>query len=243
MNYENLKIPNHVGIILDGNGRWAKSRGLNRSAGHKAGYENLKELCVHILDIGVKYLSVYAFSTENFKRSEEEVGYLMNLIAKKFKSDAKFFMKNDVKVVFSGVRENLRKDVLESMDYVTNLTKDNKKGIFNVCINYGGHLELTDMTKKISKLVKEDKIKIEDINEELISKNLYQDLPPIDFLIRTSGEQRVSNFMLWQLSYAEFYFPKVHFPDFNKEEFDKALIEYTKRDRRFGGINYETKSN
>ena len=152
-------------------------------------------------------------------------------------------MKNDVKVVFSGVRENLRKDVLESMDYVTNLTKDNKKGIFNVCINYGGHLELTDMTKKISKLVKEDKIKIEDINEELISKNLYQDLPPIDFLIRTSGEQRVSNFMLWQLSYAEFYFPKVHFPDFNKEEFDKALIEYTKRDRRFGGINYETKSN
>ena len=243
MNYENLKIPNHVGIILDGNGRWAKSRGLNRSAGHKAGYENLKELCVHILDIGVKYLSVYAFSTENFKRSEEEVGYLMNLIAKKFKSDAKFFMKNDVKVVFSGVRENLRKDVLESMDYVTNLTKDNKKGIFNVCINYGGHLELTDMTKKIPKLVKEDKIKIEDINEELISKNLYQDLPPIDFLIRTSGEQRVSNFMLWQLSYAEFYFPKVHFPDFNKEEFDKALIEYTKRDRRFGGINYETKSN
>ncbi|MBP3461148.1 MAG: di-trans,poly-cis-decaprenylcistransferase [Bacilli bacterium] len=243
MNYENLKIPNHVGIILDGNGRWAKSRGLNRSAGHKAGYENLKELCVHILDVGVKYLSVYAFSTENFKRSEEEVGYLMNLVAKKFKSDAKFFMKNDVKVVFSGVRENLRKDVLESMDYVTNLTKDNKKGVFNVCINYGGHLELTDMTKKISKLVKEDKIKIEDINEELISKSLYQDLPPIDFLIRTSGEQRVSNFMLWQLSYAEFYFPKVHFPDFNKEEFNKALIEYTKRDRRFGGINYETKSN
>ena len=243
MNYENLKIPNHVGIILDGNGRWAKSRGLNRSAGHKAGYENLKELCVHILDVGVKYLSVYAFSTENFKRSEEEVGYLMNLVAKKFKSDAKFFMKNDVKVVFSGVRENLRKDVLESMDYVTNLTKDNKKGVFNVCINYGGHLELTDTTKKISKLVKEDKKKIEDINEELISKNLYQDLPPIDFLIRTSGEQRVSNFMLWQLSYAEFYFPKVHFPDFNKEEFDKALIEYTKRDRRFGGINYETKSN
>ena len=243
MNYENLKIPSHVGIILDGNGRWAKSRGMNRSSGHKAGYENLKKLCVHILNVGVKYLSVYAFSTENFKRSEEEVGYLMNLIAKKFKSDAKFFMENDVKVIFSGVRDNLRKDVLESMDYITELTKDNKKCIFNVCINYGGHLEITDMTKKIAQQVLNGEIKIDDINEDLINKNLYHELPPIDFLIRTSGEYRVSNFMLWQMSYAEFYFPKVHFPDFNEEEFDKALLEYTKRDRRFGGINYETKSN
>ena len=243
MNYENLKIPSHVGIILDGNGRWAKSRGMNRSSGHKAGYENLKKLCVHILNVGVKYLSVYAFSTENFKRSEEEVGYLMNLIAKKFKIDAKFFMENDVKVIFSGVRDNLRKDVLESMDYITELTKDNKKGIFNVCINYGGHLEITDMTKKIAQQVLNGEIKIDDINEDLINKNLYHELPPIDFLIRTSGEYRVSNFMLWQMSYAEFYFPKVHFPDFNEEEFDKALLEYTKRDRRFGGINYETKSN
>lgn len=243
MNYENLKIPSHVGIILDGNGRWAKSRGMNRSSGHKAGYENLKKLCVHILNVGVKYLSVYAFSTENFKRSEEEVGYLMNLIAKKFKSDAKFFMENDVKVIFSGVRNNLRKDVLESMDYITELTKDNKKGIFNVCINYGGHLEITDMTKKIAQQVLNGEMKIDDINEDLINKNLYHELPPIDFLIRTSGEYRVSNFMLWQMSYAEFYFPKVHFPDFNEEEFDKALLEYTKRDRRFGGINYETKSN
>lgn len=243
MNYENLKIPSHVGIILDGNGRWAKSRGMNRSSGHKAGYENLKKICVHILNVGVKYLSVYAFSTENFKRSEEEVGYLMNLIAKKFRSDAKFFMENDVKVIFSGVRNNLRKDVLESMDYITKLTKDNKKGIFNVCINYGGHLEITDMTKKIAQQVLNGEIKIDDINEDLINKNLYHELPPIDFLIRTSGEYRVSNFMLWQMSYAEFYFPKVHFPDFNEEEFDKALLEYTKRDRRFGGINYETKSN
>lgn len=242
MDYSKLKIPNHVGIILDGNGRWAKNRGLKRSAGHKAGYENLKKLCVHILEQGVSFLSVYAFSTENFKRSEEEVGYLMNLIAKKFKSDAKYFMKNDVKVIFSGVRENLRKDVLESMDYIRNLTKDNKKGVFNICLNYGGHLEITDMTKKIAKLVKEEKVNIEDINEEFINDNLYNSLPPIDFLIRTSGEMRISNFMLWQLSYAEFYFPKVHFPDFNEEEFDKALLEYTKRDRRFGGIDYETKT-
>ena len=238
MSYKDLKIPNHVGIVLDGNGRWAKSRGLKRSEGHKAGYENLKKLCVHIIDTGVKYLSVYAFSTENFKRSEEEVGYLMNLIAKKFKSDSKFFMDNDVKVIFSGVRENLRKDVLASMDYITNLTKDNKSGVFNICFNYGSHLEITDMTKKIATLVRDNKIDIEDINEELISKNLYHDLPPIDLFIRTSGEQRVSNFMLWQISYAEFYFPKVYFPDFDDDEFDKALVEYTSRDRRFGGINY-----
>ncbi len=238
MDYKSLKIPNHVGIVLDGNGRWAKERGLKRSEGHKAGYENLKNLCIHIIDTGVKYLSVYAFSTENFKRSEEEVGYLMNLIAKKFKSDSKFFMDNDVKVIFSGVRDNLRKDVLSSMDYITNLTKDNKSGVFNICFNYGSHLEITDMTKKIARLVKDNDISIDDINEDLVSKNLYQDLPPIDLFIRTSGEQRVSNFMLWQISYAEFYFPKVYFPDFNEAEFDKALVEYTSRDRRFGGIDY-----
>lgn len=238
MDYKSLKIPNHVGIVLDGNGRWAKERGLKRSEGHKAGYENLKNLCIHIIDTGVEYLSVYAFSTENFKRSEEEVGYLMNLIAKKFKSDSKFFMDNDVKVIFSGVRDNLRKDVLSSMDYITNLTKDNKSGVFNICFNYGSHLEITDMTKKIARLVKDNDISIDDINEDLVSKNLYQDLPPIDLFIRTSGEQRVSNFMLWQISYAEFYFPKVYFPDFNEAEFDKALVEYTSRDRRFGGIDY-----
>ena len=241
MNYSELKIPNHVGIVLDGNGRWAKERGLRRSEGHKAGYENLKKLCIHIIKKGVKYLSVYAFSTENFKRSEEEVGYLMNLIVKKFKKDAKFFVENNVKVIFSGTKEGLRKDVLEAMDYISGLTVDNNGGVFNICFNYGSHLEITDMTKKIAKSVKCGEIEIEDIDEELINKNLYNDLPPVDFFIRTSGEQRVSNFMLWQISYAEFYFPKVYFPDFNAEEFDKALVEYTKRDRRFGGINYDKK--
>lgn len=238
-----IKTPNHVAIILDGNGRWAKIRNLKRSEGHKAGYDNLKKLCIHILNKDIKVLSVYAFSTENFKRSEEEVGYLMNLIAKKFKTDAKFFVKNNVKVVFSGRRENLRKDVLDAMDYITNLTKDNTGGLFNICLNYGGNIEIVDMTKKIATLYKENKISIDDINEEFINKNLYNELPPIDFLIRTSGEMRVSNFMLWQLSYAEFYFPDVHFPDFDEKEFDKALLEYRKRDRRFGGIDYDSKNN
>lgn len=231
-----LNIPNHVGIILDGNGRWAKQRNKSRSEGHKAGYDNLKKLSVYILNKGVKYLSIYVFSTENFKRSAEEVGFLMNLIVTKFKKDSKYFMDNNVKVVFSGSREGLRKDVLEATDYLTNLTKNNTNGILNVCLNYGSRLEIEDMTKKIAKQVKDGIINIDDINEEIINKNLYQDLPDIDFLIRTSGEYRISNFMLWQLSYAELYFPETYFPDFNEKEFDKALIEYNKRDRRFGGI-------
>ncbi len=243
MDYTNIKIPNHVGIILDGNGRWAKNKKLSRSEGHKAGYNNLKDLSVYILNRGIKILSLYVFSTENFKRSEEEVGYLMNLMVKKFKSDAKYFMKNDVKVVFSGSNKNLRNDVVDAINYLKNLTKDNKKGILNICLNYGGQMEIVDMTKKIATLVKENKLDICDINEEIVNKNLYQDLPQIDFLIRTSGEMRLSNFMLWQNSYAEIYFPKTYFPDFNRQEFDKALIEYTKRDRRFGGINYDGKSN
>lgn len=233
---DDFKIPYHIGLILDGNGRWAKERGLKRSEGHKAGYDNLKNLSVYILNKGVKVLSIYVFSTENFKRSEEEVSFLMNLIIKKFKSDAKYFMDNNVKLVFSGSRIGLRDDVLEAVDYITNLTKENTKGILNVCLNYGSRLEITDMTKKIVRQVIDNKLDIDDINEDIISKNLYQDLPNIDFLIRTSGEVRLSNFMLWQLSYAEMYFPKTYFPDFNEKEFDKALDVYNGRDRRFGSI-------
>ena len=233
---EELLIPNHVGIILDGNGRWAKEKNKKRSEGHRVGYENLKKLSVYILNKGVKYLSVYVFSTENFKRSVEEVDFLMNLFVNKFKKDAKYFVKNNIKVVFSGSRENLRDDVIDAMDYLIDLTKDNTNGIFNICLNYGSRLEITDMVKNIAKKVKDGIIDISDINEELISNNLYQQLPDIDFLIRTSGENRLSNFMLWQASYAELYFPETYFPDFNEEEFDKALIEYNKRDRRFGGI-------
>ncbi len=240
---KNFKIPNHVGIILDGNGRWATSRNLKRSEGHKAGYKNLKKLSVHILNKGVKILSVFVFSTENFKRSEEEVGYLMNLMVKKFRMDAKYFMKNNVKVVFSGRRDGLRKDVLDSMDYLVDLTKDNTNGIFNICLNYGSRSEIVDMTKKIAEKYKNNEIDLDDIDEELVSKNLYNDLGDIDFLIRTSGEQRISNFMLWQISYSEIYFPETYFPDFDNKEFDKSLEIYNNRDRRFGGVNYDTKTN
>ena len=230
MKLDNIKIPCHVGIIMDGNGRWAKERGLNRSKGHEAGYKTLKTTAKYILDSGVKVLSVFAFSTENFNRPKEEVDFLMNLFIKGFKKDSAFFNKENIKVIFSGRKEPLKKDVIEAMEYLSESTKNNTKGILNICLNYGGRSEIVDAVNHIIK----DNLK--EVDEEVINSYLYNKLPDIDLLIRTSGEVRISNFMLWQLSYAELYFPKCYFPDFNQEEFDKALLEYTKRDRRFGSV-------
>ena len=233
---EELKIPTHVGIILDGNGRWAKERGLIRSAGHKAGYETLRKLVKYINDKGVKVLSVYAFSTENFKRSEDEVSYLMNLFLKVFKKDLAEFNDNNVKVLFSGRKEPLADDVWQAMKEMEETTKNNTGLILNICLNYGGQAEIVDATKKITEKVLNGEITIDDINEEMIRQNLYKDLPPMDLMIRTSGEVRVSNFMLYEIAYAEMYFPQAYFPDFDEREFDKAIEVYNKRDRRFGGI-------
>ena len=231
---ENLKIPYHVGIILDGNGRWATERGLKRSEGHKAGFETLKILSKYVFTRGVKVLSVFAFSTENFNRTKEEVDYLMNLFLKGFKNSIKEFNKNNIKVVFSGRKEPLSDKVYESMKSLEKETLNNTGGILNICLNYGGQTEIVDTTKKLINDVLDGKLKTEDITPEIFMKNLYNDLPPMDFLIRTSGEIRVSNFMLFSLAYAEMYFPLTYFPDFKEDEFDKALEEYTKRDRRFG---------
>ena len=233
---EELLIPNHVGIIMDGNGRWAKERGMIRTMGHKKAVGTLKELCLHMADVGVKYCSLYAFSTENFKRDIKEVEFLMNLFISSFEKEFDFIKEKKVRVLFSGRREPLPEKVLKAMDDLVEDTKDNKSLTLNICLNYGAHAELVDTTKKICEMYKDGKINLDDINEELISKNLYQDLPPLDFVIRTSGELRLSNFMLWQASYAEFYFPKTYFPDFDNEEFDKAILEFNKRNRRFGGI-------
>lgn len=231
---EKLKIPYHVGIILDGNGRWATERGLKRSEGHKAGFETLKILSKHVFTRGVKVLSVFAFSTENFNRTKDEVDYLMNLFLKGFKSSIKEFNKNNIKVVFSGRKEPLSDKVYESMKSLEKETLNNTGGVLNICLNYGGQTEIVDTTKKLINDVLDGKLKTEDITPEIFMKNLYNDLPPMDFLIRTSGEIRVSNFMLFSLAYAEMYFPLTYFPDFKEDEFDKALEEYTKRDRRFG---------
>ena len=232
MDYNNLKIPNHVAIIVDGNGRWAKEKNLPRLKGHDAGFENLKELGKYILSKGIKVLSVYVFSTENFKRNDDEVNHLMDLFVLMYKKDKNFFMKNNIKVVFSGRDEPLPKKVINARNKLTEATRNNTGGILNVCLNYGGRAEIVDATKRIIK----DKISEDKIDEELFSKYMYQELPDVDFMIRTSGELRLSNFLLWENSYAEFYFPNTYFPDFKESDFDKAIIEYTRRDRRFGGI-------
>lgn len=229
----------HIAIIMDGNGRWAQKRGLKRSFGHKKGANTLEKIATHINKIGVDVLSVYAFSTDNFKRSKEEVDYLMNLFVKEFGTNFKIFKEKNIKVVFSGEKKGLPNDVQKVIAKMEQETINNDAGIFNVCINYGGRKEIVETSKKLAQMVVDEKIKIEDISEELFKKNLYYDLPDIDLLIRTSGEIRLSNFMLYQLSYAELYFPKTYFPDFLEKEFDLALEEYTKRDRRYGGINYE----
>lgn len=227
--------PNHVAIILDGNRRWAKRRGLPQLKGHQTGFENIKELAPYIINKGVKYLSVFAFSTENFKRTAEEVKYLMDLFVNLFKNECDKIHNENIKIIFSGRRENLRPDVLEAMDTITEKTKNNTKGVFNICLNYGGQQEIADGTKRIVKDVQDGKIAIDDIDEKLLYKYMYNELPPIDFLIRTSGEERISNFMIYNLSYSEMYFLELCFPDFNKEEFERAIDVYNSRDRRFGG--------
>lgn len=232
----NENVPNHVAIIMDGNGRWAQNRGLKRTKGHQKGAEVLKKISEYVYDKKIKILSVFAFSTENWKRDEEEIDYLMDLFIKAFKDNFNMIKKKGVKVVFSGVKDKLSKKVIDTMDKMQIETKDNKNGIFNICLNYGGQDEIVEATKKISALVKDNKIDIKDIDKQLFSKNLFNDLPPIDLLIRTSGEYRISNFMLWQMAYAELYFTDTLWPDFNEEEFDKALDAFNKRERRFGGV-------
>ena len=234
MNTE-LNIPNHVAIILDGNRRWAKKRGMKPQEGHYKGFTNLENLADYVFSRGVKVLSVYAFSTENFSRAKDEVDYLMDLFAVAFKKYFEKQNKKNVRIVFSGRREPLPTKVLKMIDEVTEKTKNNTGPIFNICVNYGGRPEIVDTTKKICEMVKNGEISIDDIDEDLFTKNLYQDLPPIDLMIRTSGEVRLSNFLLWQNAYAEFYFPEVEFPGFDEAEFDKALEVFDKRNRRFGG--------
>ena len=225
-------MPNHVAIIMDGNRRWAKERGKNPSLGHLEGSKTLEEVGMYIFSCGVKYLSVFAFSTENFKRSEEEVGYLMDLMIKKFQSTISKFEKNGIRVIISGRRDNLRKDVLKAIDDLEERTKNGTVGTFNVCLNYGGQAEIEDAARKLAVDYKEGKVDLDNFD---FNNYLYHELPPIDFLIRTSGEERISNFMLYQLAYAEMYFTNVYFPDFKKEQFDLAIDEYNKRKRRFGG--------
>lgn len=222
---------NHLAIIVDGNGRWAKSIGKIRSYGHLKGYENLKKIINYVNDnLDIKYISLFVFSTENFKRSKDEVDYLMNLFKKGFKEEKDVYIKKNMKVVFSYKKEGLSKDIISIIEEVESSTKTNTGLVVNFCLNYGGRSEIVDACKKII----DDKIDKNDITEDLFKDYLYNKLPDIDLMIRTSGEQRISNFMLWSLSYSELYFTKTYFPAFTTNELLEIIDDFNNRDRRYG---------
>lgn len=232
-----LKLPNHIAIILDGNGRWAKRRGMPRTFGHQQGVSNIKHIAIAASDFGIKVLSVYAFSTENWQRPKAEVDFLMKLPAefeKKFKDD---FEKYDIKVMFSGRKTHLSPENLEILTRITENTKHRQGLILNICFDYGSQIEITEAVIEIANDVLNGKLKVSDISKDDITNRLYtKDLPELDLLIRPSGEYRLSNYLLWQAAYAELYFCKTHWPAFSKKSLETALIDYTKRNRRFGGL-------
>ena len=229
-------IPNHIAIILDGNGRWAKKRGLPRTMGHYMGGKNLVNIAIECDKLNIKTLTVYAFSTENWKRPKEEVDYLMNKPLEEIKKNIDSIKKGNIKVTFIGRRDRICSNALETINLLEENTK-NKKGLnLIICFDYGSRTELVEAFKKIHLKIINKEINFLDINESIISKNLYNNISEIDLLIRTGGEQRLSNFILWQVSYSELYFSKVHFPDFKKRKLYKAIISYQNRNRRFGGL-------
>lgn len=235
-----LKIPQHVAVILDGNGRWAKQRHMPRTYGHKVGSQVVEDMLSVVDDLGVKYFTVYAFSTENWKRSQGEVSTLMTILRSYLKGCVKKSMDNNVRCRVIGRREELSDDIIASIENLEEKTKNNTGLNFTIAINYGGRDEITRAVRKLATQVSEGKLQASDITEQLISANLDTcELPDPDLLIRTSGEQRLSNYLPWQLAYTEFYFTDVHWPDFNKEELIKAFEKYNKRERRFGGVKEE----
>ena len=232
-----LNIPGHVAVILDGNGRWAKKRHMPRTYGHKVGSQVVEDMLSVVDDLGVKYFTVYAFSTENWKRSTEEVSTLMGILRTYLKDCVKKSMKNNVRCRVIGRREELSDDIVDSIINLEEKTKNNTGLNFTIAINYGGRDEITRAVRKIAAKVKSGEISCDDITEETISGHLDTcELPDPDLLIRSSGEQRLSNYLPWQLAYTEFYFTDTLWPDFNREEMIKAFEWYNKRERRFGGV-------
>ena len=235
-----LKIPAHVAVILDGNGRWAKKKHMPRTYGHMQGSKVVEDRLYVADDLGIQYFTVYAFSTENWKRSEEEVGTLMSILRKYLKDCVKKSMKNNVRCRVIGRREELSDDIVESINNLEEKTKNNTGLNFTIAINYGGRDEIVRAVQTIAQDVREGTMAPEAIVEAMINANLdTKDIPDPDLLIRTSGEQRLSNYLPWQLAYTEFYFTDVFWPDFNREELIKACEKYNKRDRRYGGVKEE----
>jgi len=225
------EVPTHIGYIVDGNRRWARKHGLPTYEGHLAGYNAIQDIARATIDAGVKYVSAYVFSTENWKRSEDEVSKLMGLVLRLLKSDLHIFQENDVRLRILGSRENISDKILKAIDEAEEATKDNKRGTLALCFNYGGQLEIADAVKKIV----QSGAAADDITPELIEQNLYAvDIPPCDLIVRTSGEKRLSNFMLWRSAYSELMFLDKNWPDMTKQDVTDILEEYKNRERRIG---------
>lgn len=227
----------HVAFIMDGNGRWAKKRGLPRHLGHKEGCERIIETFDLCKEYGIKVCSFYAFSTENWNRPKDEIRHLFNYLEAFFKREIDHLMRDGVRVVISGDISKLPEKTEKTCRDAIERTKNNDNYVMNICLNYGSRDEIVRASKLIASEVKEGKINIDDVTEDLFSDHLYtRGLPDVDLMIRTSGEERLSNYLLWQNAYAEFVFTPVHWPDFKREAFENALEEYNNRQRRFGGL-------
>lgn len=235
---ELLKIPEHVAIIMDGNGRWAKNKNLPRIKGHYEGMQTVKKITKYASKLGIKYLTLYAFSTENWSRPEQEVNYIMSLPEKMFNSFMPELMENNVKIDAIGNIDELPESTRRAVKEAIDKTQKNTGLNLIFAINYGSQKEILEAIQKISLDVKDNNLNINDINYQTVDKYLYTSkIPHPDLLIRTSGEQRISNFLLWQIAYSEIIFTKISWPEFNEENFYQALLEYQNRDRRFGGLN------
>jgi len=231
-------IPQHVAIIMDGNGRWAKKRGLLRTGGHQRGIKVIRSVLEACDKIGIKYLTLYAFSSENWTRPKREVNMLMNLLLKTLEEEVTEFMKNNIRLKVIGNKKKLPEKVQIALESATNLTKNNQKAVLTIALSYGAQDEIIRAVKKIAEAVKNETIPIDKIDKKTLTNYLYTyDLPMVDLLIRTSGEQRISNFLLWQIAYAELYFTKVLWPDFQKEDLYHAILSYQQRERRYGKIS------
>lgn len=233
---ENLKELKHLAIIMDGNRRWAKSRGLSIKNGHKAGANTLSNTINWCIDFGIKYLTVYAFSTENWKRDHNEINDIMSLLREYLKSNEKDFIKKGVKIKTIGIENNIDKDIIEKIRKIEENTKNNDILQVNIAFNYGGRTEILDVVKKIAKKVQDKTLEIDDINDDIFKNNLYYgDIPDPDLVIRTGGDYRISNFLLWEIAYSEFYFTETFWPDFNKDLLNNIINNFNKRERRYGG--------
>lgn len=227
-----VEAPEHIGFIVDGNRRWAKQHGLPAYEGHMAGYNTLQDVLIETLEQGVEYVSAYVFSTENWRRSEDEVGRLMGLILKIFTADLHILQEKNIKLRVLGTQDGVSDKVLKAIAEAEAATRDNTGGTLALCFNYGGHMEIVDAVKQIVA----EGVSADEVTAELISEHLYDpEIPPCDLVVRTSGEQRLSNFMLWRAAYSEFLFLEKNWPDMTKEDVSAIIEEYKLRGRRFGG--------